>query len=350
MKILIICNYQVYNDTMNENGLYSGALGGSETWAIQLAEAFVRKNAEVTLVCPTPSHLSVKGVLYINNTELGSLLKYHKFDLVIISRVVGNLLEIIDENKTSDNVFIQAHDVALYNYNINPTDYKCFKGVSTLSAFHEKCLHDYHGIAWENMVRTGNGIDPKLFQNMDMTPTNRRLLYSSEYKRGGSLLHDVIAPRIPDSGVDFAFSSYAINEEVLDIINNNEYSKFIGCLAKIDLYREMSQRYCWVYPTWFPETFCITLLENIMCENDIITYAKFGMASVIEPFVNDISLKHSFYGTEEEFDLALDETVDRINESLDNHEKGQELRMELKNYVLTNYTWDKIADKWLKLI
>jgi glycosyltransferase involved in cell wall biosynthesis len=74
------------------------------------------------------------------------------------------------------------------------------------------------------------------------------------------------------------------------------------------------------------------------------------MSSVIEPFVDDVSMKHRFDRNEDEFWMAVDEASNKINESINNHEKNAELRKELKNYVLSNYTWDIIADKWLKLV
>jgi glycosyltransferase involved in cell wall biosynthesis len=98
------------------------------------------------------------------------------------------------------------------------------------------------------------------------------------------------------------------------------------------------------------ETFCITMLENIMCENDIVAPLTYGMTSVIEPFVGDVTMKYRFDSTEDEFWMAVDEAVNKINESFCDYEKGEELRKELKNYVLQNYTWDRIADKWLKII
>ena len=112
----------------------------------------------------------------------------------------------------------------------------------------------------------------------------------------------------------------------------------------------MSNRYCWFYPGVFNETFCITMIENIMCENDIVAPLTYGMSSVIEPFVDDVSMKHRFDRNEDEFWMAVDEASNKINESINNHEKNAELRKELKNYVLSNYAWDIIADKWLKLV
>lgn len=346
MRILIINTVEWPFD---ENSLNSG-LGGSETWCVQLSEAFVRKGQDVTVLCCCETHRTQSGVQYINYYEINNILSQEKYDLIIISRHYSNLLSGIDYYKTSDNVFVQAHDIEIYGDDINKVkSFPCFRGISTLSAFQEKVIHDRCGVNWEYMIRIGNGIDPKLFENSNFTPTNKRLLFSSDYRRSGFILKDIIVPNLVNMGITNTGVDYC-SYSPLDI-EQNEYTQIFGCLSKEQLYKEMSNRYCWFYPGVFSETFCITMLENIMCENDIIAPLTYGLSSVIEPFVDDVSMKHCFDDeNSDEFWAAVDEAVNKINESITNHEKGEELRKELKNYVLCNYTWDRIADKWLKLV
>ena len=345
MKILFVdinCSF------LSENSLSETGLGGSETWLLQLSEAFARKGHHVTICCESLSHLAENGIRFVSKSELELLLRYSKYDLVIVSRVYNNILELIDQYHTCDNVYVQGHDIVIYG-GINPSSFACFKGVATLSAYQERLIHDYNYIKWNSMYRIGNGIDPTLFDGLDNTPKTRRLLFSSQYgQRGGSLLSQNILPRLSNSGVDYTVPIYDIND-IAGLESNNDVS-FLGSLNKHDLYYEMSQRYCWFYPGVFQESFCITMLENIMCENDIITPLTYGMRSVLEPYIDDVAMKHRFDQGEDEFRLAIDEAVGRINESFENHEKGKELRKELKNYVLQNYTWDRIADKWIELV
>jgi hypothetical protein len=336
-----------YHQPLNENSINEIGLGGSETWLMQLSDAFTRKGHCVTICSECGSHLANNGIRFVAKSEMELLLKYNKFDLIIVTRCCNNILELIDQYHTCDNVYIQAHDIVIF-FDINPHYFKCFKGVATLSAYQERLIHDHNYIEWDYMYRIGNGIDPTLFE-LDNTPKTRRLLWSSEYgQRGGSLLSQYILPRLSNSGVDYTVPIYNIND-IVGLESNNDVS-FLGSLNKHDLYHEMSQRYCWFYPLVWHETFCITMLENIMCENDIITPLTYGTHSVLEPYIDDIAMKYRFDRGEDEFRLAVDEAVERINDSFENREKGEELRRELKNYVLQNYTWDRIADKWLKLI
>lgn len=341
MKILLISSVCTQFD---ENTINIGGLGGAETWVIQIANEFAFKGHNVFVVCNCATHKTNNGINYIAQSQLTEILSQEKFDLCILNRSYYDLFPEINKYKSCDNVFIQAHDVLIYGEDINTlSQYPCFKGVSTLSAYQERCLHNMCGVDWKYMIRIGNGVDHRIFEQLDCTPTSKRLLFSSDYQRGGDIIKDYLLNKIPEIGVDYC--SYFIPN-----IEQNDKVSIIGSLGKHDLYKEMSKRYCWFYPSVFNETFCITILENIMAENDLILPLDWGMSSVLEPFINDVSMKHRFNDSWDEFYLAVDEATVRINDSITNHEKGEELRKELKNYVLCNYTWDRIAEKWLKLV
>ncbi len=262
------------------------------------------------------------------------VLKDNKFDLIIISRHYRSYIREIEELGSCNNVYIQAHDTSIFGDSMDTVkQLKCFKGVATLSKYQEDCLHTRCGVDYNDMVRIGNGIDPDLFKDISITPQTTRLLFSSCYERGGDMVTNDLFPLINDVCEGLDFCSY----------NNISYrvhnAKYLGQLSKTQLYEEMGKRYFWFYPSTFDETFCITMIENIMAENDLVLPVKHGTTSVIEPFVNDVTMQHSFNnkGTEE-YKLALEEAADRIKESIHNHDKGKELRAELKNHVLTNYT------------
>lgn len=339
MKIIIL---NLGDWKFDETSLNQIGLGGSETWAIQLADAFVRKKHDVSVLCNCSPHIAWNGVKYIPHSELDNIVVNNKYDLCIISRFFSNIMSPIEYYHMSENVFLQAHDNRVFSLDdINQiTQLKCFKGICTLSGYQERCIHDNNGIGWDYMFRIGNGIDPQLFENIDCIPTNKNLLFSSDYRRGCNIIYESILPKL--NGIVADCCSY--------LTNSSENVNFIGSLNKHDLYTQMGNRFYWFYPCSVNETFCITALENIMCENDLILPINSGLITVLEPFINDITMKHTFTNGNEEYDLAVDEAVERINTSINNHEQGKELRAELKNYVLNKYTWDIIADKWLKLI
>lgn len=343
-----ICIVNTIDVPFDETNLNKEGLGGSETWAVQLANAFSRRGHTVVVSTAANTHYTMDGVLYINNEEVGILLGREHFDLCIISRFYNDIITQLGDFETCDNVWIQAHDTEIFGESFDTIkDIPHFRGVSTLSAYQERCLYEKNNVSWNYMYRIGNGIDPVLFNDLDTTAKNKRLLFSSAPYRGAGIVKDSVVPqlikKVEDSGVDFC--SYCVPD-----FEKTEHVNCLGSLAKNELYKEMSERFCWFYPLTADETFCITMLENIMCENDLILPLGFGCTSVIEPFIDDVTMKHYFNKGEKEYKLAVDEAVDRIEESINNHDKGRELRQELKNYVLQNYTWDAIADKWLKTL
>lgn len=344
-KILIIVPSGL---SFNENSLFKQGVGGSETWAIQLSNALRNLGNSVTIVGMCSTHVAESGIEYFSTSEMDKILKTRKFDLVIISRQHSDILDKIDSYKTTDNAIIQAHDPDIVGNSFNSIkDLPCFRGVSTLSAYQERKLHDNCGVDWRYMARIGNGIDIELFKNLDFTARNKRLLHSSCYQRGGRIVEKDILPKylktITEGGVDFC--SYDTCSTC-----NSENVNVLGSLSKPDLYRNMSERYCWFYPLINDETFCITMIENVMCENDIILPLNYGCSSILEPFNNDITMKHNFISGDGEFILAVDEACERIIESINNRDKGRKLREELKNYVISKYDWNVIAKKWLSLI
>ena len=341
MNIIIVNTVPIEFD---ETFLNKAGLGGSETWAIQLANSFVKKNHQVTVISHCKSHTASNGVVYISNSELDDIVTSCHFDLCIISRCYANYIEVIDEFHMADNVFVQAHDVSVYGNDFNGiTTLPCFKGVSTLSAYQERVIHEQTGLNWKYLFRIGNGIDPTLFENINCEPKNKNLLFSSAYWRGADIIEHSILPKL--GGICMDVCSY----EKIENVDSNGVN-VLGSLNKEKLYYEMGQRYCWFYPSVFTETFCITMIENVMCDNDLILPMDYGMSSVLEPYVNDISMKYRFNKDDNEYWMAVDESIYRINESINNRDKNKELRRELKNYVLNKYTWDIIANKWLQLI
>lgn len=344
-KILIICTL---GPEFDESCLNKVGVGGSETWVVQLADAFARKGNDVSVLCKCQTHYAQNGVKYISLNDINFYVHFNKFDLCIVSREYGNMIQALDAIQCAENIYIQAHDVQIFGDNFNfIKDLPHFRGISTLSAFQERSIHEKNGVDWKYFVRIGNGIDPTLFEGRDFTPTNKRLLHSSCYYRGGDIMKEHVVPEyvkvMNDAGCDYC------TYDALNVVDD-KHNKLLGSLSKDALYSQMANRYCWFYPLNVDETFCITMIENIMCENDIIMPFNYGPSSVLEPFVRDITMKHDFLSGEEEFKLATEEAVARIVKSINQYDRGAELRNEMKDYVLQNYTWDRVADKWLKLV
>lgn len=328
----------------------NGSLGGSETWAVQFANELARReNMLVYVFAFCKTHKAANGVIWVDNNEIERVFKTEKFDVLIFSRVYSNCIEFIDQYKTCPNVYIQAHDPEIDGRadfgRINGLD--IVKGISTLSKYQEDSIHERNNAPLEKMFRIGNGIDLNLFEGLSFLPRQKNIMHSSCYDRGGNIMLNNILPELikKDKDVTLTLASYSNISA-----DHFENVRMLGGLNKRELYMEMSQNYCWAYPLINDETFCITMIENAMCENDLILPMAYGNTSVLEPFVDRITMQHSFIKGDEEFKLAVDEMCGRIEDSFIHYDEHQELRDEIKNYVIQNYDWKVVVDKWLAAI
>jgi glycosyltransferase involved in cell wall biosynthesis len=127
---------------------------------------------------------------------------------------------------------------------------------------------------------------------------------------------------------------------------------YLGRYNKHQLYEEMSKHKVWFYPAIYPETFCITSLETALNGNLPVLPFRHGMATTFEPY-NGFFMKNRFKeiwsidgNIVENNDAAINEAVNMIAEYMNNFDKYKNLQESLYNYVMNNYSWKKIVDKW----
>ena len=108
----------------DESSLSKG-VGGSETWAIEIAKCFVKLGYHVIQFCLCENwHISASGVEYVPIKLFEARCQYQRFDYMIVSRCVNFVLydddghpyihdisKIISSTKCCDNVYMMVHDV-----------------------------------------------------------------------------------------------------------------------------------------------------------------------------------------------------------------------------------------------
>ena len=349
MTIAIINNDS--NHKFDETSI-NGAIGGSETWVVEIASALRGKGADVMVFCACKSHISDDRVKYVSLDSLIWYLNHFKFDVIIISRFVYNLLDEIERHETSENVFIQAHDDGLNLGSKVNLQSPILKGVVALTQWHGMYLSMPHAncnIPLEKITLIPNGINPKDFPIIDNEKRDNTILWSSSPQRGLNILSDFIAPKVKKEFKDFKVNvcGYGSN---LSHVKNSDNINVLGQLSKRELYKEMSKHKCWFYPQTFHETFCITSIEHAINGCDLIMPLQYGPSHIFSQFRDKVGMKFYFDRDYEQFYYAIEEASYRICESLGNYEKNREIRKEIKNYLLETYTWDNVAEMWLALI
>lgn len=324
------------------------ALGGSETWTIQLSDAFARLGNEVWVInnCEQ-SHVSKSGVNYIAFSDLRNLVNL-RFDFVITSRLCRDCFRIFSYFKCSDCIFLHLHDPYCSDITDEIKNDPRLRGVVGLTKWHRKSISEKNGIPEEKITIVPNGIDPNLFEGMDVVKEcDRSILWSSCFDRGLRILSEDVAPivriRIPDFKVYCA--SYAQNRDsIVKELHNVEY---LNGLNKRDLYKEMYRHAVWFFPSINDETFCITAIENMMAGNNIVMFPQYGTteySDLIDPLKNSFS-DESTYGS------ACEEAADRIVNYIYNFDSEDQINMrrKAKSFVIENFTWNMSARKYLDL-
>jgi len=277
----------------------------------------------------------------------------------------------IDKSKTI--VFYQFHDLMPYE-GIYKRTMQYVDKIVALTPYHAKYLHKITDIDYFKFAIIPNGIDSELFRYNDNLgePRNNRILWCSNPDRGLYLimeeLYHEIRKEIPDFGIDIAYPNYSqiSNDTFLQRIRNDKNFGVYAALSKNQLYMQMAKHKCWCYPQNFIDTFCIGILEQAMSDVDIVCPWWYGPSDIFGDLVNENRFEYKNYpGSEFEKTFSLigykaDKEVSKeyieklkngIIDSLKNYDskKHKEKRAKLKEYILQNYTWDRIAQMYENL-
>jgi len=325
--------------------------GGSETWTVQLSAKLQERGYHVVVFCKVNNwHFSALGVEWVPINLMESRMQYQKFDHIIISRKIGSNLDIIDSTECCNSVWIQAHDVWISSEeNNDPVDmgeiwkgYPFIKGVICLTESHRKWLVERNDLDPDFIKMTGNGLEFDPFNKVDYDRIRSfNLFYSSRPERGLEYMIKEIMPRIrkvhPESRLRVA--SY----DNIPVKGEYDYVDYLGRLTKEQLYKEMSDCRVWLYPAIFPETFCITALENIMCGCIPIVPRRDGMETTFGPFKGMMTPNIPFEHPDN-YNLMVEKAL----YYMDFYDTNpiRDLRECLMTHVESTYTWDKIVDKF----
>jgi len=349
-----------------EKSLEKGC-GGSETWAIKLCDAFAaHEDIHVVCFCYCDGwHFSESGVEYIPYHFFKSVCDTRYFDHMIISRTINESLDIIKETGCCHSIYIMLHDIYLWEtsgrevthwlgrWRDNQWRRDNVKKILLLSDWHKEFAKQKMGFPDDMYYITANGVDTDMIEECVKSVKKRdnSMLWSSRFERHFDVLVEKIAPlvrkKIPDFKV-YACSYTDDLEEKYKHLCSKDYVVNLGSLNKEDLYKEMAKHKCWFYPSIFTETFCITVLEQVLCGNIPVVVDRYGPSTILKPY------KHFLIDKDVDFykdDKVCQEAADLIVDYIKNYNKphNQSLLKSMQYYIKTQYNWDKIASDLLEL-
>lgn len=267
------------------NTLEKEALGGSESALIYVARALVKQGHDVRVFCKCSEEGIFDGVQYqqIGNWEI--TWKYIDCDIFIVSR----FFDLARAKVNSKLNILWNHDTcaspdqlmsAIWNY-----DY-----MYCLSEFHKKDYVDRIPEVEKIIKLTSNGVDFSLCQKD--TPKKHKVMFTSRPERG---LMEALSlyEAYGDKDLEFLACNYKTIDvkEVNDVearcmakmqeLSNKGFKLKMGRFTKKDLYKEIAESKAVLYPTIFPEIFCISAIEAQANCTVFITTDDFAMRETV---------------------------------------------------------------------
>ena len=269
-QIQIICPPAI--EAWGPTKLRQEGLGGSETAVIRLAEELSELGHMVTV------HNNLDAPGYFNKVRYRSIEAYAptvKTDLSIAWRAP----ELADARPRTGCFVLWMHDTDAGD-RLTPERAEQFDRIVVLSNWHrDYFLHKYPFISADKLVIIGNGVDLDRFDWLEKTDHERnpkKVVYSSSPDRGLELILEHIWPSVikavPDAELhyyygwnNFFLASFPhlrqFKAKVMELQSQTQGVVEHGRVNQDELARELMSAGVWLYPTYFPETYCITAVE-----------------------------------------------------------------------------------------
>ena len=320
------------------------ALGGSETAVAYLAKNFP-KDYEI-YVSGDVEEETVDNIRYIHLFNLPKFFKENAIHTIVISRYIG-FLELFSQYLSFYKLYVWAHDTCFHAYGsnflgepeiINKWNSR-INNVVCLTPWHKNFFSDKYPVIKDKIVTINNGIINEMFKHPLNQKVPNRFIYTSCPERGlGRLLQlwPQILEKYPDATLKISsynnFPKNAEEDKMLEYIKQTPSIEHLGRLGRDALYELMSSGDVWLYPSYWPETSCITALEMLRSEVVCVYYPVAGLTNTMEdygiPIKEGQELEVLFSITEEQKDI---------------------LRFTGRRYAETS-TWAERAKVWCNMI
>ena len=372
MKILFYIGYA--KTPWNKQVWEKQGIGGSEYCVIKLSEQLAKHGHEVYVVGDVEgawinrvTYINVNNLLNKGNERGSNSIAFTEFDWVIGVNYI-NFTKVLDKNSINfSKALFWAHNEYWHTWHEGKELED--KGKSILEDERLKaiiCVSKWQ-VEHINLKRAetlgyipsnsntyiqviSNAIDPNDWENINVPKVPNSFIYSSATDRG---LEDLIKMwpaikhAIPDATLNVCTSPYS---EAWGY--NPAHPKgvtWLGALPPKKLYEQISKSEYWLYPSQYPETYCITALEMMLAGVKICS-------------TNTGNLDALLNGRGAIFDsgqMIGDIQTDMVNAVMrDNgachddkayHYKWYKQTMENKKWVMEQ-TWENRVHEWIMIL
>lgn len=323
--------------------------GGSETCMLQLSQ-LLGKNHDVIVLGDIENTINDDKQHYqtIDFHTASTQMKGVVFDLVIANNYI-DYMEILWEMN------ISFYSSIFWLHNLEPfitkeDSYKWFShkhmnAVVCVSEWQANIVRQSFPDCAAKVVVIENGIDKTLFT--PTIPSDRRgwnFIWSSEPCRGLYTILDWwpdILKVIPTAQLWITHPSYSRLDSSYNVYQPG--IKLFGNVDKHELYELMHQCKYWLYPSDYPETFCLTALEVVSCGVIAICSDTGNLATMM----NGSSYMFNSSWSDQEKKQHVLQLLNYIQQQ--SKEELQKYRIECKNNI-SHYSWNTVVRKWNMLI
>jgi len=269
--------------------LERGGIGGSETWAIEIAREFSNLGYRVKIFADCSDSGLKDGnydVEYLHYSQYPSYIEQNWIDYFITSRTTDTLAY----NIRSEKNFVMIHDIWLSRNQNYPLHSDKVDKYLCLSTEHKNFVMNHHNIPEDKIEITINGLDiiPQKIEKKRF-----KCIYSSSPDRGlENLLYlfPFIKEKVPEVELEIFYGFDNLlkipdkvkwAEALLEKIEETDGVTYHGRVNKIELSKAFAESSILLYPTWFEETFYITGVEAMASGCVVLSSNYWGLKDTI---------------------------------------------------------------------
>ncbi len=253
----------------------SKGLGGSETWAVEMATHFTQAMPHISVVffCRCDAGSVYKGVEFVPMQHYEQFLATHHVGTCIVSRFSEYLFAPL--HTLCDQVILYIHDLGPTG-NLLPTHPK-LKAVYCLSPWHRELFMRNFPSHSHVAKSLGYGID-SVTKYVPAAQKQKHSFIFSSFPNRGLLPLLRMWPRIKQAFPDAVLNVFcdlqhshvrshagAMMGEIDKLLEQVQGVVVRGWVNKASLAHAFSTTEYWLYPCIFDETFCLTALEAVSC-------------------------------------------------------------------------------------
>lgn len=314
------------------------AMGGSETAFICVARELAKQGHHVRAYCKCEQEGIFDGVMYFDNSRIPNFIDAGECDILIVSR----FYDYLGYKFNSKLNILWNHDIIM-----DPNRLLSL----TWNIDYMYCLSDYHKAQYGSKAKEfinitkliSNGIDQDLI--VTGAEKKHKIMFTSRPERGLFKALEIYE-RIGDKDLEMLVCSYPsltdgaaqqiedVCLQYMDGLQKRGFNIAMGSFTKKDLYQHIAESKAVIYPTQFPEIFCISAVEAQANGTAFLT-------------TNDFAMKETVGYKGIEYDEHFDENFLKSLKVIISNEIARRSIEEMGLKHVAKYTWANVAKQFV---